>query len=280
MNYFRTAALMAVLIVLFALAGSAIGGQQGLIIAFGVAVAMNFGSYWFSDKIVLKMYKAQEVGRQDAPELYDAVDRLRQNAGLPMPRVAIIPNDQPNAFATGRNPEHAVVAVTQGIMQMLDQRELEGVLAHELAHVKNRDILTSSIAATMAAAITLLARFGLFFGGGRDRNIISTLAMLILAPIAAMLIQTAISRSREFAADRGGAEISGQPQALASALARMEEGVARRPMPEGSTTDSTAHMFIVNPFSGKLSGIGKLFSTHPPTEERIRRLREMERTGV
>ena len=280
MNYFRTAALMAVLIVLFALAGSAIGGQQGLIIAFGVAVAMNFGSYWFSDKIVLKMYKAQEVGQQDAPELYEMVDRLRQNAGLPMPRVAIIPNDQPNAFATGRNPEHAVVAVTEGITQMLDPRELEGVLAHELAHVKNRDILTSSIAATMAAAITLLARFGLFFGGGRDRNIVSTLAMLILAPIAAMLIQTAISRSREFAADRGGAEISGRPEALASALARMEEGVARRPMPEGSTTDSTAHMFIVSPFSGKLSGLGKLFSTHPPTEERIRRLREMARTGV
>lgn len=280
MNYFRTAALMAFMIVLFALIGSAIGGQQGLIIAFVIAAGMNFGSYWFSDKIVLKMYKAKEVSREDAPELVDMVDRLRQNAGLPMPRVCIVPSETPNAFATGRNPDNAVVAVTEGILDILDRDELAGVMAHELAHVKNRDILVSSIAATMAAAITLLARFGLFFGGGRDRNIVSTLAMLILAPLAAMLIQTAISRSREYAADRGGAEISGQPEALASALARMQQGVEQRPMAEGPASDSTAHMFIVNPFSGAASAIGRLFSTHPPTEERIQRLREMERTGV
>lgn len=276
MNYFRTAALMAVLMVLFALIGRALGGPGGMMLAFGVALAMNFASYWFSDKIVLRMYKAREVTREEEPELMAAVDRLRQNAGLPMPRVCVIPSDQPNAFATGRNPEHGVVAVTQGIRRMLSQEELEGVIAHELAHIKNRDILTSSVAATMAAAITLLARFGFYFGG-RDRGgMIGSLMMLILAPIAAMLIQTAISRSREYAADRGGAEISGQPMALASALARMQHGAERIPMrAEESTVDSTAHMFIVNPFSGALSGLRNLFSTHPPTDERIARLRAM-----
>ena len=267
---------MAVLIVLFALIGRALGGQQGMLIAFGVAVAMNFGSYWFSDKIVLRMYRAQEVGPDEAPELYAMVDRLRQRADLPMPSLYVIPSDQPNAFATGRNPSHAAVAVTNGIVRLLNTEELEGVIAHELAHVKNRDILTSSIAATIAAAITLLARFALFFGGGdRDRgNAISSLLMLFLAPVAAMLIQMAISRAREYAADRDGAEICGKPRALASALNRLQQGAERAPM---NANPSTAHMFIVNPFAGALKGLRGLFSTHPPTEERIERLLAMER---
>lgn len=275
-NALRSAALMAVLIVLFALIGRAIGGPQGMLLAFVIAVGMNFASYWFSDKIVLRMYNAHEVGPEQAPDLYAMVDRLRQRAGLPMPKVYVIPSDQPNAFATGRNPDHAAVAVTNGITRILSREELEGVIAHELAHIKHRDILTSSIAATIAAAITMLARFALFFGGGdRDRgNIFSTLLMLILAPIAAMLIQMAISRAREYAADRGGAEICGKPLALASALARLQAGAERRPM---NANPSTAHMFIVNPFAGALSGLRSLFSTHPPTEERIRRLEELAR---
>ncbi len=269
---------MAVMIILFALIGRQLGGESGMILAFGVAVAMNFASYWFSDKIVLSMYRAQEVGPEEAPELYAIVDRLRQRAGLPMPKVYVIPSDQPNAFATGRNPKHAAVAVTTGIVRMLTPEELEGVIAHELAHVKNRDILTASIAATLAAAITLLARFGLFFGGGRDRdNALASLLMLILAPLAAMLIQMAISRAREFAADRDGALICGKPRALASALKRLEQGAERIPM---DANPSTAHMFIVNPFAGAMSGLRKLFSTHPPTEERIRRLLELERRSV
>ncbi len=276
-NALRTAALMAVMIVLFALIGRQLGGESGMILAFGVAVAMNFAGYWFSDKIVLSMYRAREVGPEEAPELYAIIDRLRRRAGLPMPRVYVIPSDQPNAFATGRNPAHAAVAVTTGIVRMLSPEELEGVLAHELAHVKNRDILTSSVAATLAAAITLLARFGLFFGGGRDRdNVLGSLLMLILAPLAAMLIQMAISRAREFAADHDGALICGKPRALAAALNRLEEGAERIPM---DANPSTAHMFIVNPFAGAMSGLRKLFSTHPPTEERIRRLLEMERRG-
>ncbi len=274
MNGLRTAGLMAVLIVLFALVGQAIGGSSGMMIAFVVAVGLNFASYWFSDKIVLRMYKAHEIGRDDAPELYDMIDRLRENAGLPMPKVYIIPSDQPNAFATGRNPSHAAVAVTNGITKMLNRDELEGVIAHELAHIQNRDILTSSIAATLAAAITLVARFALFFGGGDRRgNIFSTLLMLILAPIAAFLIQMAISRAREYAADRDGAEICGKPGALASALGRLQSGSEQVPM---DADPSTAHMFIVNPFAGGLSGLRSMFSTHPPTEERVRRLREME----
>lgn len=277
-NSVRTAALMAVLIVLFALVGRAIAGPNGMLIAFGVAVAMNFAGYWFSDKIVLRMYRAQEVDRAQAPELYEMVDRLRQRADLPMPKVYVIPSEQPNAFATGRNPAHAAVAVTNGIVRILGKDELEGVIAHELAHVKNRDILTSSVAATVGAAITLLARFGLFFGGGRDRgNLIGSLLMLILAPLAAVMIQMAISRSREFAADRDGARISGKPRALADALGRLQSAAARIPM---EASPSTAHMFIVNPFAGAMSGLRTLFSTHPPTEERIERLRAMERTGV
>jgi len=273
-NSFRSAALMAVLMILFAMVGRAIAGPQGMTIAFVIAVGMNFVSYWFSDRIVLRMYKAQEVSAGQAPELYSMIDRLRQRAGLPMPRVYVIPSDQPNAFATGRNPDHAAVAVTNGIVRMLNRDELEGVLSHELAHIKNRDILTSTIAATLAAAITLLARFAFFFGGGsRDRgNVVSMLIMLLLAPIAAMLIQMAISRTREYAADRSGSEICGQSDALASALGRLQAGAERLPM---EANPSTAHMFIVNPFAGAMNGMRRLFSTHPPTEERIRRLREM-----
>lgn len=271
MNGLRTTALMAAMIVLFALLGQALGGQGGMMIAFVVAIAMNFGSYWFSDKIVLKMYKANEVDGSNAPELVDMVDRLRTKANLPMPRVYVIPSDQPNAFATGRNPEHSAVAVTNGIVRMLSKDELEGVIAHELAHIKNRDILTSSIAATLGAAITMLARFALFFGGGdRDRgSVISSLLMLILAPIAAIMIQMAISRSREFVADADGATICGNPRALATALQRLQAGSERVPM---NANPSTAHMFIVNPFAGAMGGIRSLFSTHPPTEARVERL--------
>ncbi|MGA0255142.1 MAG: zinc metalloprotease HtpX [Rhodothermales bacterium] len=275
MNGMRTAALMAALIVLFALLGQALGGEQGMITAFLFAVMLNFGSYWFSASIVLKMYRAKEVGRDEAPELVDMVDRLRQQAGLPMPRVYVIPSDQPNAFATGRNPAHSAVAVTNGIVRMLTKDELEGVIAHELAHIQNRDILTGSIAATIGAAITMLARFALFFGGGdRDRgSAASALLMMILAPIAAMLIQMAISRSREFAADRDGARICGKPRALASALQRLQAGSERIAM-EGSP--ATAHMFIVNPFAGGMQGMRRLFSTHPSTEQRVERLMKME----
>lgn len=271
-NTFRTAALMAAMIVLFALIGQGIAGNGGMIIAFVVALGLNFGSYWFSDKIVLKMYRATEVTEREAPELYQMVDRLRQRAGLPMPRVYVIPSDQPNAFATGRNPSHAAVAVTNGISRMLNREELEGVIGHELAHVKNRDILTGSIAAALASGITLIARFGFFFGG-RDRgNLIGSLLMLIVAPIAAMMIQMAISRSREFVADRDGATIAGSPDGLINALRKLHNGAANVPM-EGSP--ATAHMFIVNPFSGGRGGIRQLFSTHPPAEVRIEKLNEL-----
>lgn len=273
MNAMRTAALMAALIVLFALLGQSFGGDQGMIIAFGFAVLLNFGSYWFSATIVLKMYKAKEVTADQAPELVELVDRLRQSAGLPMPKVYVIASDQPNAFATGRNPQNAAVAVTNGIVRLLSKDELEGVIAHELAHIQNRDILTGSIAATIAAAITMLARFAFFFGGDRDRgSAVSSLLTLILAPIAAMLIQMAISRSREFAADRDGAIICGKPQALASALRKLQSGAEHIKMDASS---ATAHMFIVNPFSGAMKGVKSLFSTHPPTEMRIERLLAM-----
>jgi heat shock protein HtpX len=274
MNTLRTTALMAALIVLFALLGQALGGESGMLIAFGVAVVLNFGSYWFSDRIVLSMYRAKEIERADAPELVDMIDRLRTEAQLPMPRVYVIPSDQPNAFATGRNPAHSAVAVTNGIVRLLGREELEGVIAHELAHIRNRDILTSSVAATVGAAITMLARFGLFFGRGRDRGgALSSILMLILAPIAAMLIQMAISRSREFAADRVGATISGRPRALASALERLHSGVETHRM---DANPATAHMFIVSPFAGGMGGIRNLFSTHPPVEARIERLLAME----
>lgn len=273
MNALRTTALMAVMIVLFALVGRALAGPGGMMIALVVAVLMNGFSYWFSSSIVLRMHGAKPIDRSDAPELYDMVDRLRQNANLPMPQVAIIPSDQPNAFATGRNPDHAVVAVTQGLLGLLDRDELAGVIAHELAHIENRDILTSTIAATLAAGVTLLARFGIFFDRGDRNGMITSLLMLILAPLAAILIQSAISRSREFAADRDGARIAQSPHGLASALRRIESAATQRPMHNAS--ESTSHMFIINPFSGGLSGLKSLFSTHPPTEERIQRLQSM-----
>jgi heat shock protein HtpX len=276
MNMLKTVLLMTVLTAALVLVGGWVGGEGGALVALIVAGAMNFGSYFFSDKIVLRMYRAREVTRAEAPVLYEVVESLSRRAGLPVPRVAIIPGQQPNAVATGRNPEHAVVAATEGILQILDRDEIEGVMAHELAHVRHRDMLISSVAATLAGAIMVLARFGLFFGGGdRDRGG-GALALLVvvLAPIAAMIIQAAISRSREFAADAGGAEISGKPRALASALRKLEATAKRVPL-QGNP--ATAHMFIVHPFRG--GGIGKMFSTHPPTEERVERLLQMRGLG-
>ena len=270
-NGLKTALLLGLLSGLLLLIGDLLGGAQGLMFAFVIAAVMNLGSYWFSDKIVLRMYRAQEVG--PGHPLYETTARLARQGGLPMPKVYIIPDSSPNAFATGRNPEHAAVAATQGILQVLDQRELEGVIAHELAHVKHRDILISSVAATIAAAIMMAARMamyaGMFGGGHRDdreggANPIALLAMLFLAPIAAMLIQTAISRSREFAADAGGAQIAGNPYGLADALRKIDAVSRRVPM---DANPATAHMFIVKPFSG--AGLLSLFSTHPPTEARI-----------
>lgn len=276
MNMFKTLLLMTVLTAGLVLVGGWFGGRGGAVVALVVAGAMNFGSYFFSDRLVLRMYRAREVTRAEAPELYDVVEGLARRAGLPVPRVAIIPGEQPNAFATGRDPEHAVVAATEGILRVLNRDEIEGVMAHELAHVRHRDMLISSVAATLAGAIMVLSRFGLFFGGGdRDRGG-GGLAILvvILAPIAAMIVQAAISRSREFAADAGGAQISGKPRALASALQKLEATAKRVPL-QGNP--ATAHMFIVHPFRG--GGITKLFSTHPPTEERVARLLEMRGLG-
>ncbi|HXT71362.1 MAG TPA: zinc metalloprotease HtpX [Vicinamibacterales bacterium] len=275
MSGLKTAALLAFLSGLVILAGGAMGGQQGLVLAFGVALVMNVGSYWFSDKIVLRMYRATEVG--EGHPLHSLTRNLAQKAGLPMPKVYVIPDMSPNAFATGRNPQHAAVAATEGIMRLLSQSELEGVIAHELAHVKHRDILISTVAATLAAAIMMLAqmaRFAAFFGGGRsdDRegsNPLALLAMMILAPFAAMLIQAAISRQREFAADRGGAEIVGSPMGLALALRKIESAVKQVPM---DANPATAHMFIMKPFSGQ--GLMGLFSSHPPTEARVKALME------
>ena len=280
MNMFRTAALMAVMMVLFILIGGAIGGEGGMFIAFILALGMNFFSYWFSDKMVLKMYGAQEVSREEAPELVNMVDRLRQRAGLPMPKVCIVPDDTPNAFATGRNPANGVVAVTKGLMRHLNREEIEGVIAHELAHIKNRDMLVSSIAATMAAAITYLAYAAMFFGN-RDQNPLIGLLMVLLAPLAASLIQMAISRTREYGADKEGARIAGNPRGLASALASLERAVQRQPAKaKNPKTEATSHMFIVNPFSGDVgSKLSSLFSTHPPMDDRIARLNEMAQTG-
>lgn len=266
-NGLKTAILLGALSGLLLAIGQYAGGAGGLAIAFAVAIAMNFFTYWFADKLVLKMYRAQPV--EESHRLYRIVERLAGRAGLPMPRVFVIPNESPNAFATGRNPEHAAVAATEGILRILDDEELAGVMAHELAHVKHRDILLSSVAATIAAAIMLLSRIGLFFGGGRDRggNPLALLAMIILAPLAAGLIQAAISRSREFAADRGGADIAGRPDGLASALGKLEAAVRRKPLP---ANPATAHMFIVKPFAGQ--GVLALFRSHPPTAERVARL--------
>jgi heat shock protein HtpX len=272
-NTLKTAALLAALSALLLVIGELIGGANGLVFAFVIALVMNFGSYWFSDKIVLRMYRAQEVG--DGHPLHRVTARLAQQGGLPIPRVYVIPDASPNAFATGRDPQHAAVAATEGILRLLDEPELEGVIAHELAHVKHRDILISSVAATIAATIMMVARmaqFAAFFGGGSrdDRegsNPIALLAMIILAPLAAMLIQSAISRSREFGADRGGAEIAGTPYGLANALRKIDAAARRIPL---DANPATAHMFIMKPFSG--AGLLSLFSTHPPTEQRIQAL--------
>ena len=283
MNGFRTTILLAALTALVVWIGQMFGGTNGAVLALVIAGAMNFFSYWFSDKIELRMYGAQEITQSDDPELFSIVRELTVRDGLPMPRVYIIPEETPNAFATGRNPEHAAVAVTHGIRRILDRRELAGVLGHELSHVKHRDILISSIAATLAGAISYLAQMAqwaaIFGGGSRDReeggsNIFGLLFMMIVAPIAAMLIQMAVSRSREYSADEGGAKVSGDPLALASALRKLQMGAQNIPLQvSDATANSTAHMFIVNPLSG--GGIANLFSTHPPMEERIARLEAM-----
>jgi heat shock protein HtpX len=279
-NVLRTTVLLAALTALFLVIGGAIGGNQGLFIAFVFALLMNFASYWFSDKIVLSMYGAREVSLNEAPDLYRLVQRLAQRAGIPMPRVYIIPSDAPNAFATGRNPQHGAVAVTEGILRMLDTDELAGVLAHELGHIRNRDTLIMTVAATLAGAITMLAhmaQWGAIFGFGRrdeedsgGGGMLSLLFMAILAPIAATLIQLAISRSREYFADSTGAAVAGSPSGLARALEKLHYASQRLPM---DAYPATAHLFIVNPLTG--GSLLNLFSTHPPIEERIRRLRRI-----
>jgi heat shock protein HtpX len=274
-NAFKTAFLLTLLTLLLMFIGRAFGEQNGMLLALAFAAVMNFVSYFYSDKIALKMYRAQAVTREELPRAYAAVERLSQKIGIPMPKIYVIPNDSPNAFATGRNPQHASVAVTQGILNLLNDEELEGVLAHELGHVNNRDILISSVAATVAGAITMLAsmgRFAMIFGGMGDRDEnrgggIGALFMLILAPIAASLIQLAVSRSREYQADATGAHFTGNPYALASALAKLDAYSRRLPM---QATPSTAHLFIVQPFLGM--NFGGLFSTHPPIAKRIERL--------
>lgn len=272
----KTVLLLALLSGLILIMGRAIGGQGGLMFALVIALAMNVGSYWFSDKIVLKMYKAQPVTPQEFPDLYHMVEDLAQKAGIPTPRIYIIPEQAPNAFATGRNPEHGVVAVTAGIMRVLNAAELRGVLAHEIAHIAHRDILIQSIASVMATVITFMAnmaQFAAFFGNSRDRDSspIAAILMAILAPIAAALIQFSLSRSREYLADEGGAEYSGHPEDLASALAKLQ--MQNQTTPMHRNTESTAHMFIVTPFSS--SKMANLFSTHPPIQERINRLLAM-----
>lgn len=282
MNTVKTVGLMTFLVVLFVAIGGALGGRGGMVMAIVIATIMNVGMYWFSDKIVLRMYKAQPVTEAEAPELYAIVHILVQKAGMPMPTVYIIPDETPNAFATGRNPEHAVVAVTQGIMRILSREELAGVIAHELAHIKHRDMLTGTIVATIAGAISMLAQmaqWSMIFGGGHRSDDdeggspIVAIVMMIVAPIAAMMVQMAISRAREFEADKGGAGIAGSPSGLASALLKLEKGSQMIPMTDAKP--ATAHMFIVNPLTG--GGLMKLFSTHPPIEERVQRLNELAR---
>lgn len=277
MNTFKSTLLLVCLTLLLLLVGDRLGGQNGLVLAFVISVVMNFTSYFFSDKIALAAYRAQPVTRDQLPRAYEVVERLSAKDGIPMPKIYVIPTESPNAFATGRNPQHASVAVTHGILGLLNDEELEGVLAHELGHVKNRDILTSSIAATLAGAITLIARLAYWgemfgFGGGgnrrnRDGGALTALAMLILAPFAAMLIQLAVSRSREYEADATGAHTTGNPYALASALQKLENYSKQVPL---KAAPATAHLFIIAPLVG--GGFGSLFSTHPPTKERIRRL--------
>lgn len=276
MNTLKTTFLLTCLTLLLVAMGSAIGGQSGMIIAFVIAGGMNFFSYWHSDKIVLKMYKAKEISESENPSFYNMVSRLARQANLPMPKVYIIPSEGPNAFATGRNPENAAVAATEGIMRLLSDEELEGVMAHELAHVQNRDTLIGTIAATFAGAIAMLGNMlqwtAIFGGGNNDEegggNMFSSLALAFIAPMAAMLIQMAVSRSREYLADASGARICGKPLALANALRKLQEGAQAVPMTEA--TPATSHMFIVNPLAG--GSMRKLFSTHPPMEERVARL--------
>lgn len=283
-NIIKTTFLLSLLTILLVFMGGALGGKGGMIIAFLMAAAMNFGSYWFSDKIVLRMYKAREITREIHPSFYGLIERLARRAGLPMPKVYIIPDNSPNAFATGRNPDHAAVAATEGILRLLTPDELEGVMAHELAHVKNRDILISSIAATIAGAISMIGsmlQWGAMFGVGRGDDeegggiggLVGSLALAILAPIAAMLIQMAVSRSREYQADASGAEICGRPLTLAGALRKLHNVSQAIPMLDARP--ATAHMFIVNPLTG--GGMRALFSTHPPMEERIARLEALAR---
>ncbi len=280
LNNFKTFALLVALTLILVLAGQYFGGQKGMIVAFLLAVGMNFAAYFYSDKIALASYGAQPLPEEEAPQLYATVARLTQRAGLPMPKIYLVPSPSPNAFATGRDPEHAVVAVTDGILRLLGPDELEGVLAHELGHVKNRDILISSVAATVAGAIMMLAKLGFFFGGMGDREDdrdsplrgAAAILFFILAPIAAMLVQLAISRAREFQADASGAELSGGPYGLARALQKLEQGASQIPL-QGATP-ATSHLMIVRPFAGGL--MTTLFSTHPPIPERIRRLTGIE----
>ncbi len=282
MGIMRTAILLAALTGFFLVIGYLVGGQSGMVVAFIVALAMNFFAYWNSDKVVLRLYRARPVDAATAPRLHGIVRELAQRAQLPMPKVYIIENDQPNAFATGRNPEHAAVAATTGILRLLDDRELAGVMAHELAHVKNRDTLTMTIAATIGGAIGMLANFAFFMGGGNNRNnplgAVGAILVMILAPLAAALIQMAISRTREYEADRGGAEISGMPAALASALGKLQHGAARIDNPEAEANPATAHLFIVNPLHAH--AVDNLFSTHPNVENRIARLMAMAGGGA
>jgi heat shock protein HtpX len=269
-NTFKTAFLLTAMTLLLMVIGRAFGGENGMLLALGIAAVTNFIAYFYSDKIALATYRAQPVSQEDLPRVYSVVERLTQKIGIPMPKIYVIPTDSPNAFATGRNPAHASVAVTKGILSLLNDEELEGVLAHELGRVNNRDILISSVAATIAGAVTFLSRFGFFFGGDRDERQgggIGGLLMLILAPFAAMLIQLAVSRSREYQADSTGAHFTGNPYALASALAKLDAYFKRAPM---LATPSTAHLFIVQPFLGM--NFGSLFSTHPPIAKRIERL--------
>ena len=277
MNYFRTAILLAAMTALFMAVGAVIGGQAGMMIAFLVALAMNAFSYWNSDKMVLRMHGAREVDEASAPGYYAMVRDLAANAGLPMPRVFIMDNDQPNAFATGRNPENAAVAATTGLLNALSEEEVAGVMAHELAHIKNRDTLTMTITATIAGAISMLANFGMFFGGSRDNNspfgFVGLIAVMLISPIAAALVQMAVSRSREYEADKLGAQISQNPLWLASALEQMSRLTRQIPNMAAERNPASAHMFIINPLSG--ARMDKLFSTHPNTQNRIARLKEM-----
>ncbi|MCP5361848.1 MAG: zinc metalloprotease HtpX [Hyphomicrobiales bacterium] len=270
MGLLRTGLLLAALTALFGVVGLAIGGQSGMLIALAFALVMNLLAYWNSDKIVLRQYRAQPIAPEEHPQLHAIIGRLAHNAGIPTPKAYIIDTPQPNAFATGRNPQHGAVAMTTGLMQILNEDELAGVIAHEMGHIRNRDTLTMTITATIAGAISTLANFGMFMGRGRDRNPILLIAMMILAPIAAMLVQMGISRTREYAADRAGAEISGDPLALASALRKIAGGAARTDNIEAEQNPATAHLFIINPLH--MRKMDNLFATHPNTENRIRAL--------